>query len=170
MYKKKGEWRKGLSCKKQTTTLGKGWSTKVFLHLWWRAVDLGHQQHWIRARGEELIEECAKIICKHISSWMSLHHSSKNTTTWLQCPRRYKAGGGKLQSVQNCRWALVIVIHACWRCTCIYCHGACSPLCSFFFNFRLWACTNPHSHSILSNKKGNKADSYIQAAVTEIQL
>ena len=27
--------------------------------------DLGHQQHWIRARREELIEECATIICKH---------------------------------------------------------------------------------------------------------
>ena len=27
--------------------------------------DLGHQQHWIRTRREELIEECATIICKH---------------------------------------------------------------------------------------------------------
>ena len=66
MYEKRGEWRKGLSCKKQTTTLGKRWSTKVFLHLWWQGVgDLGHQQHWIRARREELVEECATIICKH---------------------------------------------------------------------------------------------------------
>ena len=66
MYEKWGEWRQMALMRNANDNIWNKWGTKVFLHLWWEGVgDLGHQQHWIRARREELIEECATIICKH---------------------------------------------------------------------------------------------------------
>ena len=152
MYEKRGSGGKCLSCKIQTTTFERSGAPKFSFtfdggRLTWAINSIGYGQ------GEKSSSKNVQKLFANISV-RGCHCITAPKTRQLGCNvhgdiKREK----KLQSVQNCRWALVIVIHACWRCICIYCHGACSPLCSFFFNFRLWACTNPHSHSILSNKK-----------------